>query len=325
MTRCSTDDLADADALARAPPPRAHRVLLPDARLGLRGRRRRAGGRWSGLAGRTTASRDGRRCARGCSASPPTCATTRCGAGAVGPSPMDLGPPGAGRPTPTGPALDLPWLTPLPPPTPRGRRGGDPADVAAAARHPAPGVRGRPAAPAARPRAVLILRDVLGWSAPEVADLLDASPTSVHSVAPAGARHARPPDPAPARRARSRPRRSWPATSTRSHVTTSPGSWLCSTRTPSCRCPRTPCGCRVPRRSSGGSGPGPPAAATAWSPRRPTAYRPSGSTTGRRPFEAFAVQVVEWSTTGSPASTPSSTPTSSLDSACRRPPLIWLF
>ena len=34
----------------------------------------------------------------------------------------------------------------------------------------------------ARQRAVLILADVLGWSAKEVADLLDSSPTAVYSI-----------------------------------------------------------------------------------------------------------------------------------------------
>lgn len=96
--------------------------------------------------------------------------------------PMDLGPASSGHTTDPGePRPDQIWVGPIP----DARilpEGADPADVVAeresirlafiaALQHLPP-----------RQRAVLILRDVLSWSAQEVADLLDASVASVNSA-----------------------------------------------------------------------------------------------------------------------------------------------
>ena len=96
--------------------------------------------------------------------------------------PMDLGPAGSGRATDPGePRPDEIWVGPVPDSRvlPEGT---DPADVVAeresirlafvAALHHLP----------PRQRAVLILREVLAWSAQEVADLLDTSVPSVNSA-----------------------------------------------------------------------------------------------------------------------------------------------
>ncbi|WP_055482262.1 sigma-70 family RNA polymerase sigma factor [Sphaerimonospora mesophila] len=96
--------------------------------------------------------------------------------------PMDLGPAGSGRTTDPGePRPDQIWVGPVP----DGRvlpEAADPANVVteresirlafvAALQHLPP-----------RQRAVLILREVLAWSAQEVADLLDTSVPSVNSA-----------------------------------------------------------------------------------------------------------------------------------------------
>ncbi|MFD0730838.1 sigma-70 family RNA polymerase sigma factor [Planotetraspora mira] len=96
--------------------------------------------------------------------------------------PMDLGPAGSGRATDPGePRPDQIWVGPVP----DGRvlpEAADPADVVAeresirlafvaALQHLPP-----------RQRAVLILREVLAWSAQEVADLLDTSVPGVNSA-----------------------------------------------------------------------------------------------------------------------------------------------
>jgi RNA polymerase sigma-70 factor, ECF subfamily len=96
--------------------------------------------------------------------------------------PMDLGPAGSGRATHAGePLPDEIWVGPVP--DARVLPGGaDPANLAveresirlafvAALQHLPP-----------RQRAVLILREVLAWSAQEVADLLDTSVASVNSA-----------------------------------------------------------------------------------------------------------------------------------------------
>lgn len=96
--------------------------------------------------------------------------------------PMDLGPAGSGRATDAGePRPDEIWVGPVPDSRVLPERA-DPAEVVAgresirlafvaALQHLPP-----------RQRAVLILRDVLAWSASEVAELLDTSVASVNSV-----------------------------------------------------------------------------------------------------------------------------------------------
>jgi RNA polymerase sigma-70 factor, ECF subfamily len=95
--------------------------------------------------------------------------------------PMDLGPAGTARSAVPAPLPDMMWIGPVP----DGRvlaDGGDPADIAmtretvrlafvAALQHLPP-----------KQRAVLILREVLAWSASEVADLLDTTVASVNSA-----------------------------------------------------------------------------------------------------------------------------------------------
>jgi RNA polymerase sigma-70 factor, ECF subfamily len=95
--------------------------------------------------------------------------------------PMDLGPSAGGDHTVGGPAAEVPWILPMPD---RGVVDGadDPAESAAlhddirlafvaALQHLQP-----------RPRAVLVLRDVVGWSANEVAAMFHTTATSVHST-----------------------------------------------------------------------------------------------------------------------------------------------
>ncbi len=95
--------------------------------------------------------------------------------------PMDLGPSSSGDHIVDEPASEVPWVQPVP----DGRvlaPGADPAEVTAGQetirlafvatlQHLEP-----------RPRAVLILRDVLRWQATEVAELLDMTATAVHSA-----------------------------------------------------------------------------------------------------------------------------------------------
>jgi RNA polymerase sigma-70 factor (ECF subfamily) len=95
--------------------------------------------------------------------------------------PMELGPASDGSRRPGGASAESLWVQPVPDGRVLGG-GADPGDVTVARdsvrlafitalQHLGP-----------RPRAVLILRDVLAWSAAEVAELLDVTPTSVHSM-----------------------------------------------------------------------------------------------------------------------------------------------
>jgi RNA polymerase sigma-70 factor, ECF subfamily len=95
--------------------------------------------------------------------------------------PMDLGP-AAERPDPAAaPLAESAWVQPMP----DARvlpADGDPADAAVARDSVRLAFVAALQHLSARQRAVLILRDVLRWQATEVADLLDTTPTSVHSL-----------------------------------------------------------------------------------------------------------------------------------------------
>lgn len=93
--------------------------------------------------------------------------------------PMDLGPASHGASAPGGTLAEVTWVTPVP--DGRVQPDGDPAEIAmsrdtirlafvAALQHLPP-----------RQRAVLLLREVLRWSAAEVADLLETSVAAVNS------------------------------------------------------------------------------------------------------------------------------------------------
>ena len=128
----------------------------------------------------TTASKAGRRCARGSTASPRTSAST-CSTGRERrATPMDLGPSQAPEAANLNVLPETTWIQPIPDGlvTPDG----DPAEVAvaretirlafvAALQHLPP-----------RQRAVLILCEVLRWKAAEVAELLETSVASVNSA-----------------------------------------------------------------------------------------------------------------------------------------------
>ena len=89
---------------ARVPPPGAHRLLLPHARARAPRPRTPCRRRWSGPGGRSTASRAARRCGRGCTASPTTCASTCTAARSAGPGRWRWARPRPGRGRCLGPA-----------------------------------------------------------------------------------------------------------------------------------------------------------------------------------------------------------------------------
>jgi RNA polymerase sigma-70 factor (ECF subfamily) len=105
---------------------------------------------------------------------------TAIGRRARRPLPSGLGPPSTDPDVPLVAAAEVAWLQPYPDLT--GGAADDPAAVAASRA----GIRLAFVAAlqylSARPRAVLILRDVLQWPASDVADLLGMTPTAVHSA-----------------------------------------------------------------------------------------------------------------------------------------------
>ena len=131
----------------------AHRIeltglLLPDARLGLRGRGRGAGHHGPGLERRSTGSRAGPRCAPGSTGSPPTSASTRWTAGRSAPCRWTW----ARRSRPTPPSARRCPRSPGSQPIPDARvvpAASDPAEVAELREIGPARLRRRPAAPAA--------------------------------------------------------------------------------------------------------------------------------------------------------------------------------
>ena len=238
---------------ARGPPPRAHRLLLPDARLRLGGRGRRAGDASSGRGRTSTASRAARRCARGSTGSPPTCASTCTAARSAGPARWTS----ARRPrSPPRSSSRRPENT-FVQPIADGRvidTAGDPADVAAARESIRLAFVAALQHLPARQRAVLILCEVLKWQATEVAELLDTSVRVGQQRAAAGPGHAGRPRDRPARQ-HGRPRARGAAGPLRRRLRAlrhEPRWPSCCATTSSSRCRRTTCGCRARTTSSAG-------------------------------------------------------------------------
>jgi RNA polymerase sigma-70 factor, ECF subfamily len=95
------------------------------------------------------------------------------------PLPSGLGPPADDPGAPLRPALDIPWLQPLP--DALLANPDDPADVTASRFGTRLAMTAALQRLSARPRAMLILRDVLGWPAADVAALLGTTTTAVNS------------------------------------------------------------------------------------------------------------------------------------------------
>lgn len=93
--------------------------------------------------------------------------------------PMDLGPAGDARSMPGDPLPDSAWIGPVPDAR---VAAGDPAEVAVARESIRLAFVAALQHLPARQRAVLILREVLAWSAAETAELLDTSVASVNSA-----------------------------------------------------------------------------------------------------------------------------------------------
>lgn len=106
---------------------------------------------------------------------------TMLGSGQRRARPMDLTPPGTHRSAPGEPLPEHVWVGPVPDHR-VGVDAGDPAEVAVARESIRLAFVAALQHLPARQRAVLILRDVLAWSAAEVAELLDTSVASVNSA-----------------------------------------------------------------------------------------------------------------------------------------------
>ena len=100
------------------------------------------------------------------------------------PLPAGLGAPGSDPDQPLAAALpEVPWLEPLPDALLRGSGGpGDPGSIVVARQSMRLALIAALQYLPARQRAVLILRDVLGWHAAEVAELLQISTVAVNSA-----------------------------------------------------------------------------------------------------------------------------------------------